>query len=189
MSMPIITSSNIKRCDAITDIIESVALQQTGLSHILNAEGEKIQAVLAISTNADELLAVNNSVESMVNSITRLEVILQGKLELFKNCICTECEEKTTVVTLTLGDDQVGNLASLTDSEYIYIQGDTGNTINFTTDSTESINVIGTLPDGFKFEDNILYINGDLTEDYELNFQIGDSSNNYTITIYVKYKI
>lgn len=41
MGMPVIEASNIKRCDAITDIIESVALEQVALSHILNAEGEK----------------------------------------------------------------------------------------------------------------------------------------------------
>ena len=39
MSMPIIKSSGIKRRDSITDIVESVALEQTALSHILNAEG------------------------------------------------------------------------------------------------------------------------------------------------------
>ena len=33
---------------AITDLIESVALQEAALSHILNAEGEKIQAVVAM---------------------------------------------------------------------------------------------------------------------------------------------
>ena len=49
MGMPIITPSNTTRCQAITDIIESVALEQTALSHILNAEGEKIQKVVSIS--------------------------------------------------------------------------------------------------------------------------------------------
>ncbi|MEG2322235.1 MAG: hypothetical protein RSB71_01975 [Bacilli bacterium] len=91
MSMPIIKPSGVTKCEAITDIIESVALEQTALSHILNAEGEKIQKALAISTTNNELLAVNKSVQTMVNSITRLETILQGKLELFGDCLCTEC--------------------------------------------------------------------------------------------------
>ena len=43
MSMPIIKPSCVKRCEAVSDIIASVALQQTGLSHILNAEGEKFK--------------------------------------------------------------------------------------------------------------------------------------------------
>lgn len=94
MSMPIITASGVTRCEAITDIIESVALQQTGLSHILNAEGEKIQLILKLAKTPEELLAVNDSVESMVNSITRLETMLQGKLALFKDCLCTGCEDE-----------------------------------------------------------------------------------------------
>lgn len=44
--MPIITPSKTSRSQAITDIIQSVALEQTALSHILNAEGEKIQKIL-----------------------------------------------------------------------------------------------------------------------------------------------
>ena len=46
MSMPVIKPGTVSRTQAISDIIESVALEQTGLSHILNAEGEKIQAVV-----------------------------------------------------------------------------------------------------------------------------------------------
>lgn len=86
--MPVITPSDTTREQAITDIIESVALEQTAISHILNAEGEKIQAVVKLATTNAELLDVNKSVQSMVNSITRLEMVLQSKLELFSNCIC-----------------------------------------------------------------------------------------------------
>ncbi|MEG0265557.1 MAG: hypothetical protein RSC93_05675 [Erysipelotrichaceae bacterium] len=92
MSMPIIVPSGVTKCEAITDIIESVALEQTALSHILNAEGEKIQAALVLAKTNGELIAVNQSVKSMVNSITRLEMILQGKLELFNECLCTNCQ-------------------------------------------------------------------------------------------------
>lgn len=91
MGMPIITPGTETRCQAITDIIESVALEQTALSHILNAEGEKIQKVVATATTEAELLAVNKSVQTMVNSITRLEMILQAKLEMFQDCLCDEC--------------------------------------------------------------------------------------------------
>ena len=93
MGMPIITPGTSTRCQAITDIITSVALEQTALSHILNAEGEKIQKVVFLSTTSSEMLAVNKSVENMVKSITRLEMVLQGKLELFEDCLCEACEE------------------------------------------------------------------------------------------------
>jgi len=46
-------SSSITRPQAITDIVESVALEQTALSHILNAEGEKIQKALEFCTTVD----------------------------------------------------------------------------------------------------------------------------------------
>ena len=73
MGMPVISSSNITRSQAITDIIQSVAMQQAALAHILNAEGEKLQRVLAYETIAAEtILQTNKSVESMVDSVAQL---------------------------------------------------------------------------------------------------------------------
>ena len=66
MGMPVITPSTTTREQAITDIIESVALEETALSHILNAEGEKIQKMVAMPDITPEmLLATNKSVESI----------------------------------------------------------------------------------------------------------------------------
>lgn len=95
MSMPKIEGSTTLRCQAITDIIESVALEQTALSHILNAEGEKLQAVIAMEdvTNED-LLEVNKSVKGMVESITRLEMLLQAKLGLFEDYFDIVCPDE-----------------------------------------------------------------------------------------------
>lgn len=91
MSAPVIVPGTGSRCQAITDIITSVALEQTALGHIINAEGEKIQKIVATAQTAEEMLDVNKSVKSMLNAITRLEMVLQGKLELFENCLCEEC--------------------------------------------------------------------------------------------------
>ena len=89
MGMPVITHSTTTRSQAVTDIIESVALQETALSHILNAEGEKIQKVVAMSDVTPEvLMAVNKPVESMVGAVSRLEMILQSKLAVFDGCLC-----------------------------------------------------------------------------------------------------
>ena len=41
MGMPIITPGDKTAGQAITDLLESVAMQESSLSHILNAEGEK----------------------------------------------------------------------------------------------------------------------------------------------------
>lgn len=82
------------RSQAITDLIVSVALQQAALSHILNAEGEKIQKVLSLEQlTPATILRTNRSVESMVNSISNLESILNDKIALFKECKCNDSEE------------------------------------------------------------------------------------------------
>ena len=71
------------RTQAITDLIESVALQETALSHILNAEGEKIQAMLQIEeASAAELLALNDEATKLIAAVTRLELVLQTKMNL-----------------------------------------------------------------------------------------------------------
>lgn len=92
MSMPVIIPSTTTRTQAVTDLIESIALEETALSHILNAEGEKIQAAVAMTdVTTSELLCVNKSVEAMVNAISRLEMVLQAKLELVSCEICPSC--------------------------------------------------------------------------------------------------
>lgn len=89
MGMPVITSSTTTRTQAITDIIESVALQETALSHILNAEGEKLQKILSFEDlRTETILQANKSVESMVDAVSGLELILKQKLELFDDCLC-----------------------------------------------------------------------------------------------------
>ncbi|MEG0852556.1 MAG: hypothetical protein RSF82_01695 [Angelakisella sp.] len=105
MGMPIITASQIIRSQAITDIIESVALEQTALSHILNAEGEKIQAVVKTATTTSQLTAVNASVKSMVNTISMLEMVLQSKLELFSDCLCPPTTPCTIVGSVDITKD------------------------------------------------------------------------------------
>lgn len=76
MGMPVIASGTGSRFQAVTDIVTSVALEQTALSHILNAEGEKIQKIVACSKSAEEMLEVNRSVEAVVREIASLETIL-----------------------------------------------------------------------------------------------------------------
>ena len=72
MSMPTITTSPnpISMSQAITDLIESIALEETALSHILNAEGEKLQKVLAMEdVSLNQILDVNETVMNMVTTV------------------------------------------------------------------------------------------------------------------------
>ncbi len=84
MGMPIITPGTGTRDQAITDLIQSVALQETALAHIMNAEGEKMQAIIEMpDVTTEQLMELNDSVNRMLNSVARLEMLFQTKLELF----------------------------------------------------------------------------------------------------------
>lgn len=96
MGMPEIKPGTVTRCQAISDIIESVALEQAAIAHILNAEGEKIQKVVAAASDISQMLEVNKSVKSLVKTISNLEIILQAKLDLFSDCLCQECDNSAT---------------------------------------------------------------------------------------------
>lgn len=83
MSMPKIECTDIDKCCAASSLVQSIALEETAISHILNAEGEKIQKVLSLHTcDPDQILAVNRSVESMIETVTSLEFVLKSKLAL-----------------------------------------------------------------------------------------------------------
>ncbi len=79
------------RMQAMTDLLASIALEETALSHILNAEGEKIQKALALGLSSAELIKINQSVEDMTEEITNLEWVLEQKAML---CSCENGQPK-----------------------------------------------------------------------------------------------
>ena len=88
MSMPIIAAQEnpVPMTQAVTDLIESIALEETALSHILNAEGEKLQRVIAMhDVEFCQLMETNDSVSAMVGAVSGLESILKEKLEFITN--------------------------------------------------------------------------------------------------------
>lgn len=93
MSMPKIECANINKCCAASSLLQSIALEETAISHILNAEGEKLQKAISLhSCSHKDLIEINQSVESMVEKITSLEIVLKAKLDLIKP-ILEECGE------------------------------------------------------------------------------------------------
>jgi hypothetical protein len=64
--------------------VQSIALQEAALAHILNAEGEKIQRAVRIANNVCELIEINKSVIDTINSVTQLELALVAKLSAIK---------------------------------------------------------------------------------------------------------
>ena len=95
MSMPNIPDIkpdiNIDRKKAIDLIIVSIALEELGLAHIVNAEAEKIQFVLGTLKKDDRhdkkkptiknLLEINKSVEKILKKVIAKEILLGFKLE------------------------------------------------------------------------------------------------------------
>lgn len=77
------------RCKAITEIIEAVAEQQEALARILEAEHKKLEkAVSLCGTDVGDLVMIDKSVERVLAAVTRLELALQLKLDLFHDCLC-----------------------------------------------------------------------------------------------------
>lgn len=65
----------------ISDLIESIALEEAAIGNIANAEGAKIQKMLSLpNVTSSQLLCVNKSVLDMLESLTTLESILKQKL-------------------------------------------------------------------------------------------------------------
>lgn len=93
MSMPHIECSEVDKCCAASALLQSIALEETAISHILNAEGEKLQKAISISCDTNNLIEINKSVENMVDKITNLELVLKSKLD-FIAPILDECEDK-----------------------------------------------------------------------------------------------
>ena len=69
------------------DIPTSIAMIEKSIAKILDAEARKIQKIISITCNVDELLKVNDSVNEMVKKITLLEQALCSKLEIYEKII------------------------------------------------------------------------------------------------------
>lgn len=91
MSMPNIPNISpnitIDREDVINLLLASIALEEIGLAHIINAEGEKIQYVLGtlegstFSPTLEELLEINSSVNNTLSMTIKKELLLDHKLK------------------------------------------------------------------------------------------------------------
>ena len=67
---------------AVIDLMESIALQESALSHILCAESQKMKTALAMNEiDLCKLLEVNDSATNMVHAVANLELVLKEKLQ------------------------------------------------------------------------------------------------------------
>ncbi len=98
-------------CDIVLELIESVAVEELALAHILNAEGEKLQELVKkFSYNEvcpSELDKICSQTYKMINSLVIKEWVLLNKvstaLEVYEtmgadhtrcNCKRCQCNEK-----------------------------------------------------------------------------------------------
>lgn len=73
---------SLNQCDTLNLLLSSIALEEIGLSHILNAEGEKLQFFLKKNPcHLDDLLIMNNSVNKTLKTIVKSQMMLLLKLE------------------------------------------------------------------------------------------------------------
>lgn len=75
------------REDVINQIVSSIAMEELALSHVINAEGEKIQYILGTlsgvsspAASIDDVLKVNSSVRQTLKTILQNQMFLNNKL-------------------------------------------------------------------------------------------------------------
>lgn len=87
-NLPNITPAiSLSRDDAINLLLSSIAMEEIGLAHILNTEGEKLQYVLGTlpgltppTASFADVLSVNASVRDTLEAVSKQEFLLQSKL-------------------------------------------------------------------------------------------------------------
>jgi len=104
---------------AVNLILASIALEEISLSHIINAEAEKIQYVLGTLEGAanaekpptiEDLLAINHSVDKTLKTIIMKQMLLEYKLE--ETISYSKTTTSTTSTTTTTTGSQPVNKGS-----------------------------------------------------------------------------
>jgi hypothetical protein len=69
---------------ALSLILVSIAMEEIGLSHVINAEGEKIQSVVGAlncgKASVCDVLAVDKSVSELFRNVIKKEILLELKM-------------------------------------------------------------------------------------------------------------
>ena len=78
----------IQREDAVNQILSSIAMEELGMSHILNAEGEKLQYILGTlpglsgpAATVKDVLDANGSVKALLETTAQNQLLLKSKMQ------------------------------------------------------------------------------------------------------------
>ncbi|WP_242266528.1 MULTISPECIES: hypothetical protein [unclassified Bacillus cereus group] len=98
-NLPDITPNiSLTREEVINLLLSSIAMEEMGLSHILSAEGEKLQHFMKQKKRSFcEYVAINNSVNATLKTIVKSQVLLQLKLEEVNSINSVENQEHCTI--------------------------------------------------------------------------------------------
>ena len=78
----------IQRENAVNQILSSIAMEELGLSNILNTEGEKLQYILGTlpglsgpAATVEDVLSANESVRDLLNTAVQNQLFLKSKMQ------------------------------------------------------------------------------------------------------------
>ena len=88
-TIPQITPTiSLNRSQVVNLLLASVAFEELGLAHIINAEGEKLQAALGTlpglsvtAPNFQGIISINREVRRTLQTALKSQMLLQFKLE------------------------------------------------------------------------------------------------------------
>ena len=113
-------TSGLSREDVINQIISSIAMEELALSHILNAEGEKLQYILGTLPGAcshessiEDVLAANESIKNVLEAAAENQRALSEKLKMALSSDSSESTQKaygmiydTSTYPVSVGSDE-----------------------------------------------------------------------------------
>ncbi len=127
-NIPDITPAiEIEKDQCVSMLLASVALEEMGLSHIINAEAEKIQYAvgtlgdlgLTSPATIDQVLAINDSACNALRNVIKNEMLLGMKME--DIIWLYGWEVYLNIVTVTAEFD--GGTVTASDKAYYHTQG------------------------------------------------------------------
>ena len=79
---------DMTRDDAVNQILSSIAMEELGLSHVINAEGEKLQYILGTlpgitgpEATVEDLLDANQSIQNLLQNVSYNQLLLRSKMQ------------------------------------------------------------------------------------------------------------
>lgn len=101
---------DVSRDEALRLVLASIAFEELGLAHIINAEAEKIQYVLGtlegqayLNTppSLEDLLSIDRSAQQTLKNVIKTQMLLQFKLEDALSALSATTTTTTTSTTTT----------------------------------------------------------------------------------------